>query len=66
MTILQEGSKRNKKEKTKQEKARQQKDLTGLEFGEPFTAIEDRVGWGRIIETSAMVPDGHQMIKGIN
>ena len=56
MTILQEGSKRNKKEKTKQEMVRQQKDLTGLEFGESFQAVEDTVGWKHIIETSSMVP----------
>ena len=31
------------------------KDLTGLDFGESFKAVEDRVGWRRIVETSTAV-----------
>ena len=32
------------------------KDWTGLESGESLRAVEDRVGWRHIVETSSVVP----------
>ena len=32
------------------------KDLTGLEYDESVRAVEDRVGWRRIVETSCVAP----------